>query len=158
MSFYKKENGTTTVEFALIIILVLSIVFGIIEFGLAIYNKQVLTNAAREGARVGIVFSLEDESTINQRITNRVLDFCQNYLVTFGANPSTALKGPWISYREEKTATNPNPKIIPRNQTKLGSIIIVRVTYDYSFLFLSRLGLGPLQWISEVKMTMEGTR
>ncbi len=48
-------HGAAAVEFGLILPLLLAIVFGIIEFGLFMYNQQVITNAAREGARAGIV-------------------------------------------------------------------------------------------------------
>ena len=43
----KKENqrGATAVELAIVLILFLTIVFGIIEFGLLIYNQHIVTNA-----------------------------------------------------------------------------------------------------------------
>ena len=44
-------------EFAIIAPLLFIILFGIIEFGILIYNKAMITNASREGARAGIVFS-----------------------------------------------------------------------------------------------------
>ena len=49
------DRGVAAVEFALILPLLLALTFGLIEFGLFMYNQQVLTNAAREGARAGIV-------------------------------------------------------------------------------------------------------
>lgn len=48
-------SGAVAVEFAVVLPLFLIFVFGIIEFGMALYNKQVLTNASREGARAGII-------------------------------------------------------------------------------------------------------
>lgn len=42
-------------EFALIFPLLLFIVFGVIEFGTALYDKSVVTNASREAARAGVV-------------------------------------------------------------------------------------------------------
>lgn len=45
------EEGAAAVEFALVVPLLLTLLFGIIEFGTA-YNAQILvTNAAREAAR-----------------------------------------------------------------------------------------------------------
>ena len=32
------------------------LLFGIIEFGIILYDKAMITNASREGARAGIVF------------------------------------------------------------------------------------------------------
>jgi len=44
------------VEFAFILPLLLILVSGIVDLGLAIYDKALITNAAREGARYGMVF------------------------------------------------------------------------------------------------------
>ena len=41
----------------------LSSLFGVIEFGLLLYDQQVLNNAAREGARAGIVVSTSRSDT-----------------------------------------------------------------------------------------------
>lgn len=51
----KREEGAAAVEFALVLPILLLILFGIIEFGFAFYNKEVITNASREAARAGIV-------------------------------------------------------------------------------------------------------
>lgn len=51
----KREEGAAAVEFALVLPILILILFGIIEFGFALYNKEVITNASREGARAGIV-------------------------------------------------------------------------------------------------------
>ena len=65
----RDEQGAVTVEFAIISILLFTIVFGIIEFGLLMFDKHVLTNASREGARAGIVMRAQfdyDGTTINR--------------------------------------------------------------------------------------------
>jgi Flp pilus assembly protein TadG len=49
------ERGAVAVEFALLLPLLLSLVFGIIQFGLALNEKLTLTHAAREGARAAVV-------------------------------------------------------------------------------------------------------
>ena len=48
-----KEDGAVLVEFALVIGLLLLIVFGTIEMGLAFRDWLSMTSATREGARVG---------------------------------------------------------------------------------------------------------
>ncbi len=61
MSLHKKlrsESGASAVEFALLLPVLMMILFGIIEFGLALHRQAILTNASREGARAGIVQSL----------------------------------------------------------------------------------------------------
>lgn len=49
------DAGTSMVEFAFIMVLLLTIVFGIINFGLILSFKQDMTRAAAEGARTGAV-------------------------------------------------------------------------------------------------------
>ncbi len=49
------EAGTAMLEFTLISVLLLTIVFGIINFGLILSFKQDLTRAAAEGARAAAV-------------------------------------------------------------------------------------------------------
>lgn len=50
----RAERGAAAVEFALLLPLLALLMFGIVEFGLALHRQQVLATASREGARVGI--------------------------------------------------------------------------------------------------------
>ncbi|MEO8245930.1 MAG: TadE family protein [Chloroflexota bacterium] len=50
------EGGQAMVEFAMVLLPVLLIVVGIIQFGLLFGANVTLTNAAREGARAGTVY------------------------------------------------------------------------------------------------------
>jgi len=49
------ERGVAAAEFALVLPVLLLILFGTIEFGMMMYGREIVTNAAREGARAGIV-------------------------------------------------------------------------------------------------------
>ena len=51
------EGGVVAVEFALVLPLLVTLVFGIVQFGLALNTKLTLTHAAREGARAAVVGS-----------------------------------------------------------------------------------------------------
>lgn len=51
----KRERGAALVETALVLPIVLLVAVGIFEFGRAYQTWQVLTNAAREGARVAVL-------------------------------------------------------------------------------------------------------
>ena len=112
----KKENqrGATAVEFAIVILLFLTIVFGIIEFGLLMYNQHIVTNAGREGARYGIVYRTDGNRIQENQIRNKIGDWNQ-YIITFGDKH-------W-----DVTAT---PCVIS------GNFLEVTVVYDYDFLFL----------------------
>lgn len=115
-----KRNGQSLVEFALVLPLLLILTFGIIEFGLIMYNKAVITNASREGARIGIV--AQDRSNIaaiQTQITTTVTSYAAGRLVTFG-NPVGALQ-----------VLSPN-----FSGSTFGSNLTVTVRYNYRFLLL----------------------
>jgi Flp pilus assembly protein TadG len=64
-----KRRGVAAVEFAVIAPLFVLIVMGLIEFGRGMMVKQIITNAAREGARRAIIESAtesEVKSVVNQ--------------------------------------------------------------------------------------------
>jgi len=51
----KSEKGASAVEFALILPILIILVFGIVEFGIAFNNYITITHAAREGVRIAAV-------------------------------------------------------------------------------------------------------
>lgn len=51
----RAQRGQSTVEFALVIIIFTYMLFGLLDFGKAVYDYNTLANAAREGARYAIV-------------------------------------------------------------------------------------------------------
>lgn len=51
----RNERGTTIVEAAIVIPLLMTVLFGIIEFGFAYNDYLALRSAAREGARIAAV-------------------------------------------------------------------------------------------------------
>ena len=83
----RKMRGAAGVEFALVFPILLLVVFGIVEFGAAWYDKAVITNASREAARAGVVFS--SPVPTSTKIQSVATNYCQNRLVTFGAAART---------------------------------------------------------------------
>jgi hypothetical protein len=145
------ERGAATVEFAIIAVVLLMIVFGIIEFGILMFDKHILTNAGREGARAGIVMRiprLPDED-----IKDIVIKYAEDHMVGFGAS-STLDFGPWPD--DEK---GPKVWISPVEADRVGSLfgtpLIVKVKYPFDFLVLSGFGLGPITLTAETRMRME---
>ncbi len=51
----RSENGAQLVEFALVLPLLLLVMLGIAEFGFIFQRYEVVTNAAREGARLAVL-------------------------------------------------------------------------------------------------------
>jgi Flp pilus assembly protein TadG len=91
----QSQKGTVLVEFAFILPVFLLLLFGMITFSIALYNKTVLTMATREGARKGAVYVA---NRTNASIKKSAIDagnaVCDN-LVTFGdaATPSISTNG-----------------------------------------------------------------
>ncbi len=52
----RRQAGTSVVEMAIVLPLLLVVIFAIGDFGIAYTHWNSLTNAAREGARTGVVF------------------------------------------------------------------------------------------------------
>jgi Flp pilus assembly protein TadG len=57
----RSERGASAVEFAIVLSLLLMIVFGVIQFGIALNRNQGLQAAAREGARIASIGSSQSE-------------------------------------------------------------------------------------------------
>lgn len=74
------ERGAVAVEFALLLPVVLLILFAIIDFGMMMYGREIVTNAAREGARAGIVQGPP------KRTSGEITTIASNYLNGTGVN------------------------------------------------------------------------
>lgn len=77
----RRDSGQSLVEFAITLPILLALLVGIFEFGIAWNRKQVLTNAAREGCRLAVLPSTASEDPVNT-----VID---NYLTSAGINPAS---------------------------------------------------------------------
>jgi Flp pilus assembly protein TadG len=71
-SFVRDSRGQSLVEFALILPMMLVVMFMITEFGRAIYQFNVLTQATREGVRAAVV---ADAATAEAVGAKRMNDF-----------------------------------------------------------------------------------
>ena len=65
----RRERGAALVEAAITVPIILLISVGIFEFGRAYQTWQVLTNAAREGARLAVINGSTD-SDVTTRVRN----------------------------------------------------------------------------------------
>jgi Flp pilus assembly protein TadG len=83
------QDGIALVEFALILPLLLIIIFGMVEFGLVLHDKNVITHAARVGARAGIVFKPNRTlSSMQTRASQAVNYYCDGNLISLGSGSS----------------------------------------------------------------------
>jgi len=130
------RKGASAIEFALVLPVLVLLLFGIIEFSIILFDKAVITNASREGARAGIVFA--DPRPTDAQISAVVNTYCSDHLITFGsASPVTTF---------------------PIRGSSSGDTLSVRVLYQYDFLvlpnFISSL-TGGINLAAETVMRME---
>jgi Flp pilus assembly protein TadG len=132
MRYLHNNRGVAAVEFAICLPILIVLVFGSIEFGLMFYNKQVITNASREGVRSGIVTETETADII-QIVEN----YCDDNLINLnGANELQA---------GSVTVSGPDGD----------NDLTVRVDYDYNFLFAGILGFDQITLSGQTIMRME---
>ena len=159
-SIFFNQKGATIVEFAIVLSLLLTLIFGITEFGLFIFNRQVITNAAREGARAGIVARPVRRS--NDEIKKVVRDYAEKRLVTFGddvlTNDNIDIK---LINNNPSDGFDPNTERCVVFEFKDAAGVIhrcdleVTLNYTYKFLFLSNLGIGSIDLRAISVMRME---
>jgi len=129
----KNQKGVALVEFAIVLPLLLFLLFGFIEFGVMLYNKQVITNASREGARAAI-------NPVPKKTQTEVFDIVTEYcdrLIYFGT----------------KNDINISPSLDP--DRNFGDEVTIRVNWQYDFLLPSIIGLGTSRPIgAETRMKM----
>ncbi len=59
---HQQDRAQSLVEFALVLPLLVLIVVGLFDLGYAVFLNNTVSNAAREGARVGIIIANSDEA------------------------------------------------------------------------------------------------
>jgi len=93
----QNQRGAAVVEFALILPILLLLLVGTIDASLALYDKAVITNASREGARAGIV--ARSPPLTDAQIQGVVERYLQGALVSLGSTsalPAVQIqKGTW---------------------------------------------------------------
>jgi len=115
----KNQRGVAAVEFALILFPLVLLVFGTIEFSTLLYDKAMITNASREGARAGIVYSYPDRIADGE-IVNVINTYCGDHMISLGGDSSVSTT-------------------ITRTGNASGDTLTVRVSYVYNFLVLPNL-------------------
>lgn len=113
----RSERGAELIEFALVFPLLLLVLLAIVDFGLVFQRMEVVTNAAREGARIAV---LPGYSTAD--VTARV----ENYIETGGI--PTAAGNPQVAVSDVTIPTSlGGPSMTGKR---------VAVTYTHNYLFL----------------------
>jgi Flp pilus assembly protein TadG len=87
------ERGQNIVEFAIMAPLLFFLVFGIIDFGIGLHSWISVTNAAREGARLGAVHASEDEIIAKVEQSAKNIDPADLDIVVTNEDPDTEHSG-----------------------------------------------------------------
>lgn len=130
---WKDQRGAAVVEFAVVLPVLAVILFGIIEFSVYFYEKAMITNASREGARAGIVFAdprpsdSQIEEAVDIALREDRDDPSKGYLLLTKNTPPTL--------------ANANNKLtITRGGTNTtGDSLTVTIEYNFDFLVFSNL-------------------
>jgi Flp pilus assembly protein TadG len=123
MKRIRNQRGAALLETAITIPLVLAICVAIFEFGRAYQTWQVLTNAAREGARVAVLSDSTDA-----QVTSAVRNYMQTgqlsghataavaveRTVPFGTNTASRVT---VSYPFNFTVLNPVMQLLKQGST-----------------------------------------
>jgi len=139
------ERGVTAIEFGLLAPFLFMLLFGIIEFGVLLFDKAMITNACREGARAGMVLMPDHFGGQNGRLPTAQIEavvnnYVQNHLISFGSGSSA----PTVTVQDTIES--------------FGDALTVRVDYQYDFLVLPNFATsltGPINLSAEVVMRKE---
>jgi len=121
MRLRRDQRGTALIEMAFTLPMLLFISVGILEFGRAFQTWQVLTNAAREGARVAVLPGIDDSM-----VTARVDEYIQAGVLDPSVTPTVTIQR--------------NATISYGSGTASGS----KVTVSYPFKFMVMNGVAQL--------------
>jgi Flp pilus assembly protein TadG len=140
-----RRRALTLVETAVTMSLCLLVLFGILEYGRLIMTRQVLENAAREGARYAVV-------NTQSATTSNVQDHVDQMLAGQGSQLSDYNKTTSIQvFKADPTTLNPldaNNNVVaswtqaPFTNAQFGQGIAVRITGTYTPILPSFLYLG----------------
>lgn len=108
----KKQSGQSLVELAISLVLILTLLAGIVDFGLAFFSWVAIRDASQEGAIFGAVSPTNFTGTLNPQIEQRV------------RNVSTTPVNLTDTSRVQVIITPGNPPCP-------GQPITVEVVYDY---------------------------
>jgi Flp pilus assembly protein TadG len=120
---WRSESGAELVELALALPLLLLVVMGIIDFGFLFQRYEVVTNAAREGARIAALPNYGG-ANLETNVRTRV----GQYMAAAG------LDDPDFDVNDDVTVSAPTPVSIGGNCM---TTYTVTVTYPHAYSFVA---------------------
>jgi Flp pilus assembly protein TadG len=133
MKRYRNQKGAALLEAAITVPIILLISVGIFEFGRAYQTWQVLTNAAREGARIAVLEGTTDadiRTTVNNYLKGGGLKTLADSDIPIARavtlTPSSTASTVGINYPFEFMVLNPIVRLIAPTDTKTGAPITMK--------------------------------
>jgi Flp pilus assembly protein TadG len=80
MNSTRKQKGAQAVEFALVLPFLVLVIFAVLDFGILVYNKAIITNASREAARRGTMFTAATWNAAN--VAQIACNYARNTVIT----------------------------------------------------------------------------
>lgn len=123
----RSERGVALLETALTLPLLLFVAIGIIEFGRAYQTWQILTNAAREGARIAVLPGTDDASVTTRvqtyleaghigNSTGATVTITRNNVISIGTGTATGSRVE-VSYPFEFMVLQPVANLVVEGST-----------------------------------------
>jgi Flp pilus assembly protein TadG len=129
-----RQKGAAMVEFALVLPLFLVLVFGVLEFGIMLYDKALITNTSREIARSNI--ALRAPAATGAQLITQSTNIRNNYCsmaINFASGATCTVS---LYYNGSTTAlTSTGASVITASQVPLK----VEVNYTYTTLIIGAL-------------------
>lgn len=136
----RSERGAALVEFALVLPLLLVVIAGIVDFGFLFQRYEVVTNAAREGARLASLPAYNGQ-------TDLIRAHVRNYVQQGLALDNAAMTGVLPNTAAAVNIANTTLSYTVGGGTYQIPAVSVTVTYNHSFLMLGPvLGLIGGSW------------
>jgi hypothetical protein len=131
------ERGSVLLEFGLVIVLLATFLFGIIDFGRALYTYHFVANAAREATRYASVHGSASCAPSGPPCTLPDVETYVKGITPAGISQDTVVATPtWLQYGPGSSAATANGGCDPSNAgTNPGCIVQVQVTYPFKFIF-----------------------
>lgn len=133
----RQERGQSLVEMALVATLLISLTGGVVDFGSAFHHYIIITNAAREGVRMGA--RIPCQSAKLSTFTNAVKQAAIDEAASSGITLATG-----------------NVSILPVTCPATGAELTVTVDFAYTPMMGSFIGVGTFSISNSVRMVFAG--
>jgi len=120
------RGGQSLVEFAIGLLVVLLLVFGVVDMGRAVFTYNSISNCAREGIRFAVVHGAESPAPVGPAENDPVLENLLRAKYTVGLDPQRlSINSCWAN-----------------NKNNPGSTVTVTVRYKFQSAVLFALPLS----------------